>query len=454
MKREAGQPIRRVVLLCGLAGLLITLIAAGPASAGLRAGVATVDITPPIGGRMYGYGARGDAVSTGVADPLFAKVLVLADEEQALAIVTVDLGSFAKAMAQGVRDRVSADIGLERVLVIASHSHSTPTPDPEFPSAEDPWTDTAVRKIATAVVAAHRALAPARLGLGWGELDGCHNRRHVLADGSVAMRWANREGTATSPVDRSVAVVAVDTAAGRPLATLVNFACHPVVLGPENLRISADYPGAMMALVEAEIGGQAMFAQGAAGDLNPFWDKTPPAEGGFEQKDRLGRALAAEVIRVRRGISAIEPGPLSVESQVIRLEPRWDLESPEVEAAFRESEFGWIFERYRERFGREHDAEITTVVLGKALAFATFPGEFFVEHQLRLKASSRLPNTLFFGYCNGELGYFPTIRAAAEGGYGATEATIVEVGAGEKLVDQALIQLHYQAGWLHRVPRF
>ena len=123
-------------------------------------------------------------------------------------------------------------------------------------------------------------------------------------------------------------------------------------------------------------------------------------------------------------------------------------------AAFEDNEFGWIFEAYSERFRRERDAQVNTVVLGDQLAIATFPGEFFVEHQMRLRASSMVPNTLFFGYCNGELGYFPTIRAAAEGGYGGKEATIVEVGAGERLVDRALIRLHHQIGKLHTVPRF
>ena len=113
------------------------------------------------------------------------------------------------------------------------------------------------------------------------------------------MRWANREGKPTDPVDHTLGVIAIDGADGKPIATLVNFACHPVVLGPENLEISADYPGAMMAKVESAIGGQAMFVQGAAGDINPFWDKTAPADGGFEQMKKMGESVAAEVLRVR-----------------------------------------------------------------------------------------------------------------------------------------------------------
>ncbi|MEM6704720.1 MAG: hypothetical protein AAF690_18515, partial [Acidobacteriota bacterium] len=55
------------------------LCAALTASAGaqpLRAGAARVEITPPLGGAMYGYGAR-QGVSAGVHDPLYARAVVL-----------------------------------------------------------------------------------------------------------------------------------------------------------------------------------------------------------------------------------------------------------------------------------------------------------------------------------------------------------------------------------------
>ncbi|MBA7515109.1 hypothetical protein ES705_07147 [subsurface metagenome] len=48
------------------------------------------------------------------------------------------------------------------------------------------------------------------------------------------------------------------------------------------------------------------------------------------------------------------------------------------------------------------------------------------------------------------LGYFPTIQAKIEGGYGAASATRVEVSAGERLVNRALINLLYQANKISR----
>ena len=443
------------ILVAGFVTVAMFFLTARLGGAELRAGASTADITPPVGGQMYGYGARGSNVSTGVHDRLHARALVLSDGATHLAIVSLDLGSITARNTAAVREMVRAETPIEHVLLVASHTHSSPRFSPDFPSKEKPYVRAMERAIAGAISGAYRKLQPARIGVAHGRVEEGHNRRKVLKDGTVRMLWANRERAATSPVDHSLTVIGVDSVRGRPIATLVNFACHPVVLGPENLEISADYPGVMMAHVERDVGGQCLFVQGAAGDINPFWDKTPPAEGGFEQVRVLGEALGKEAARVRRGISRTEAVPaISVVRQGVRLESRWDFGDPEVRAAVTRSAGTRVFKYYVDRFERERDVEVHTVLVGSGLALAFFPGEFFVEHGLRLKASSVIRNTVFVGYTNGAPGYFPTIRAAAEGGYGALEATIVEVGAGERLVDLALIRLHHQAGRLHRVPRF
>ena len=81
------------------------------------------------------------------------------------------------------------------------------------------------------------------------------------------------------------------------------------------------------------------------------------------------------------------------------------------------------------------------------LAIVGGRGEFVCEHANRLKARSRAAKTLFVGYCNGHNMYFPTIEAAAEGGYGA-DATVswVALGAGEEMINTALINLFKMLG--------
>lgn len=436
-----------------LALAILCLCVPANAFAEFKAGVAKADITPPIGGEMAGYSARGAAVSTGVHDPLYAKAVVLDDGARRVAIVTLDLAGFSGDSTDRVREKVKAAGGPEDVLLISSHTHSGPGLGDEFPSKAKPWIREAEEKIARAILAAADAIQPANIGFGWGEVREGHNRRRVNADGSVTMLWANRERIPTAPVDYQLGVIRIDGLDDKPIATLVNFTCHPVVLGPENLQISADYPGVFMARVEGEAGGQCMFVQGAAGDINPFWDKTAPRDGAFEQMTKMGEAIAKETMRVRGAIKAMETDPkISFATQRVPLEKRWDLNDENVQAALKTRYGEAILKRYMTRYSGDLVAEINTVLIGDDLAIAAFPGEFFVEHGLELKKRSPVENTIFAGYCNGLLGYFPTIKAASQGGYGASENTIVEVGAGERLINLALIQLYYQTGKLERVP--
>lgn len=399
------------------------------ASAELLAGTGKADITPPTGGSMYGYGARGDNVSQGVHDPLYAKALVLRNGDESIAIATLDWGTITQESSERIRKLVKKETGIENVVCVVSHTHSAPGLDWEFPNKRKPYIRDAEDRIAGAIIAAANDLQPARVRVGHGEVREGHNRRKVLPDGTVEMFWENRERVPTQPLDYSLGVIRVESASGDTIATLVNFQCHPVILGPENLLISADYPGVFTRLVEESLGGQCMFLQGAAGDINPFWDKTPPSEGAFEQVEIMGKAVADEVIRVTAGAEPVEDNPLlSFHTEIVPLAQRND----------------------RERKNRELMAEVNTILIGKDIALATFPGEFFLEHGVRLKSESKIEHTFFVGYTNRRLRYFPTIGACTEGGYGAASATIVEVGAGERLINRALINLYYQAGLIRR----
>ena len=91
--------------------------------------------------------------------------------------------------------------------------------------------------------------------------------------------------------------------------------------------------------------------------------------------------------------------------------------------------------------------ELNTVLLNGEIALVGGSGEFFCNHSLRLKQRSHFEHTLFFGYCNGHSLYFPTIEAAADGGYGAdAPVSPVQIGEGERMMNQALINLYTMAG--------
>ncbi len=437
---------------------VILMLSALHAQAELRAGLAVANITPPIGGRMAGYGDRLMAVSKGVHDPLGARALVLSDGEDRLAMITLDLAGLGKESLAAVKAGVKEKTGIEAVMVLSSHTHSGPEPSRDFPSKEESWLTGLEEKLVDAVAEAHAGMAPVLYGVGKGEVHEGHNRRKVNDDGTATMLWRNEERVPTAPVDYELGVIQFKTLDGELLATLVNFTCHPVILGPKNLLFSADYPGVMRRIVEENLGGSCLFANGACGDINPFMDKSDPAQGAFEEVEKMGRTVAEEVIRVAGNITMHGPGDVDLTAKIetIPLALRWDIEDPDVLDALYKKYTKFVVTMALKRLVPELPVEgdLVTVTLGDDVAIAGLPGEFFVEHGLSLKARSAIPNTFAFGYCGNSLGYFPTINAAWEGGYGGKEATIVAVGAGEKLINRALVNLYYQTGRLSEIPNF
>jgi hypothetical protein len=409
--------------------LVLLLVTTTPGADGLWIAAGQVDITAPAGDAMGGYGAR-KGVSTGSHDPLLAKVLLIKTKDQELALITLDLILFPSERVT----REAKQMGIGTVLQIASHTHSGPVPKDFAKMAEDPWVQAVEGKILKIVREARSRYVPARLAVSETAILLGHNRRKVNADGSVTMFWRNAERLPTSPVDPRVGILRFNGADGKPLAVLVNYACHAVVLGPDNLQYSADWPGFMYRHVEEQLGAPAMvfFIPGAGGDINPFNDKQPVDQDGFAVARKVGEDLGDAVLAAMKRM------------------PEGNAQ-PEIA----------VFERtydFTDRFDpkRALPVRVAHLMFGAETGVLALPGEVFVRHQIDLREQSPLPHTFLFGYAYlGEgsfAGYIPTIQAAMEGGYGASYSTRIEVGAGERLVDDAVIRFGYRTGKLKDKP--
>ena len=442
-----------------LAFMLVLLFVAGIVASSaaqakdLMAGVARVEIRPPSGVSMAGFGAR-TGTSDGVLDYPQAKILVLEGKERAAALVTMDLaGIFPDGQTNAIRARVAKSCGIADVIFNCSHTHSGPTVEPESPLD---WQKTAVEEIGAAIERAWNSRVPARFGLGQGSVFIGHNRLYLMADGNGKMLWRNETKMRTSPVDPTAMLLRVDRQDGTPLVIVVNYACHPVVLGPSNLKYSADYPGEMMRTVESSLPGgpMCMFLQGAAGDINPYYDKTPISENAVGLMQETGRKLGAEVLRVAKTI-VTKPAPdsdIRISREILQFRGRWNKEK--FMARFSNQTVSEAMRRRVERMFRgSYDAPVTLLLVNRDFAFVGVPAEIFVDYQIEIR--ERVPDfpILFGGYTNGNLAYVPTIKGAVDGGYGASETgSILEVGAGDKMIDRAVIQLGYWTGKLKSAP--
>ena len=118
-------------------------------------------------------------------------------------------------------------------------------------------------------------------------------------------------------------------------------------------------------------------------------------------------------------------------------------------ALFERAFFPELVRNYAQEFAGGIEPELTTVLVNGDLALVGGSGEFFCNHANRLKERSYVNDTLFFGYCNGHHMYFPTIEAASEGGYGGDASmSPVQIGAGEQMMNQALINIYTMLGKL------
>ena len=215
----------------------------------LRAGFGKVELSASIeGAPMRGYANRDGGVR-GVHDPLYARALVLEHGDRRVALCALDLCGAQEDVVAAARARV-ADVAPADLFVAASHTHSGPADDAGC------WPDGLEGRIAAAVAHACTRLRPAALGAGWGALQGHALNRRRLED----------------PVDPAVLAIRLDADDGAPLGVVFGYACHPVVLGPDNRQASADWPGVSARVLEERLGPDAVavFLPGACADVNPL----------------------------------------------------------------------------------------------------------------------------------------------------------------------------------------
>ena len=432
----------------------------------LTAGTGRLMITPPFDCELSGFVAR-EGRSRGVHDPLYARALVLADGKEKIALVSVDaLGVDAKLLAK-VREKVAhlTDLNPSSVMISATHTHSGPvTMEDIFLGEVDPaYRNGLINNIAGAVYLANQTLEPVTVFVGEEE---CR---------SVGKNRRQKGG----PTDAQVLVVRLQGADG-PKALLVNYACHPVVLGPDNFLVTADYPYYLLnALEQVYPGAQAMFMNGATGDVNVGHNTADSIQGKgndrrtFREAARLGRILAGVALTASENAVALSSVNLSYAAQELSVPfeqaPTADFYLREVDTWKRQAV---ELKQKGASFGEYHQAEVWAQWAGKMaelqqankiepviksevaafslgeLEFVTLPGEFFHEFALMIKKERAPRRVVILGYTNHNIGYVAPEHVYDEGGYEVNDSyryyglpSPLTRGAGEEIVRTLLTML-------------
>lgn len=410
----------------------------------LLAGVGVRDITPAPGLPLWGYADRAGS-ATGTIDPLQAKAIAFHADGPAVVWVSLDLGRTPLVSdCDWIREAVK-DAGVDHVVFAATHTHHAPMME----LIEDPERQKMLNGIRDAILEAHATLQPVRMGYTTCTIDVAHNRRRITEDGRCLMLWRNQEMRRTEPVDREATIVAIDTEAGEPLAVLVHFACHPVVMDGTNLQYSGDYVATLTRIVTGMTDRECIFIQGACGDINPYLDKTPVEEGGIDAAFSVGRLAGETIFTVLHDVQTAAPAnpSVSISEKPVEVGVRWDMEDAELGVLLQEVH-GGLYDRYMKGLGSTLEVPLTVVQLNGELGLIGMPGEFFVRYQLELKRFTPLRHALLCGYVNDHHAYFPPVSDVAAGGYGGAVGTYVGIGAAEKLFTEGQIELYRLLGRL------
>jgi hypothetical protein len=367
--------------------LLPCLLLGGPVSGAFRAAVAVRDVTPerllPVSG---GVGASQPV--TRKIGQLTVRALILENAGTRIAICSVDFLGFPAVLGNRVRAKVQG-IPPQNILIGATHCHSAPDcygfPDRSGKTGADlEYLDGVCVKLAEAINEAADHLQPARLKIATGK-----------AQGKIAYNYY-----AERLYDPRCHVIQILSSSGEPVATLINYACHPEVIGPDRGISCPDFVGPLCDRVKERNAGTALFMNSAQGGMVTADCRGPNGKDmrTWEECVRIGQLLADEALRIVADAPVQEDPALFCGSTAVEFPVENEMLRTVVKLsplAFQLSDKGTVA------------AQINVVNLGNA-QILTIPGEALPNIGYYLKRNMHGAHNLLFGLTNDAFGYILT----------------------------------------------
>ena len=358
-----------------------------------KAGAAMRDITPkeliPISGGM-----GTPQLPTGKQGALTVRAFVIEKGTTRVAIVSVDNLGWPAYLGDRSRKLITG-IAPENVLIGATHAHSCPdaygfTDEKGNTGADLKYLEWCVNQIADAVNEAVSKLEPASLRTAVGEAKG-KIAYNYYADKLYDPRCGVIQAIATSGKNQ-----------GKPIATLVNYAIHPEILGTDRKLISPDLCGPLYYRIESKVGGMAIFMNSAQGGMVTADVRLANGKEANDWNEciRIGNLLADEALRIVEPATVQQNPDLFCASKTIRFpidseKMRYVFKHSPLAAEAKNTDFSSVTTR------------INLLNIGQAQVL-TIPGEALPNIGCYVKRKMKSAQPFLFGLTNDAFGYMLT----------------------------------------------
>lgn len=266
----------------------------------MKAGFYKMDITPPKGIRMSGFGQRDRTKpSVAIHDPLFVRALYLQQEEKRALILALDLLFLAREEIDRIKGAIGRYFGLlpAQVLINTSHTHAGPKVDRWIydPPLDELYLQDLQNHIIEAVVNVQKKAEPVTLFATMSTSTLPMNRRRKKSDNTVEKGLKPNPG---GPVCDALPICLLKNKAQKPVCLLFSVSCHPSTT--HGFEISADFPAPATRILDEHFGTEcSMFLQGCGGDaksrvIGEGLDEW--RNGTWEDVETSGRIVAKEVM--------------------------------------------------------------------------------------------------------------------------------------------------------------
>jgi hypothetical protein len=374
-------------MVLAVSAVWLCTLSEGSAFGAFRAAVAVRDVTPekllPVSG-----GVGPSAPVTRKIGQLTVRALVLENGGTRIAIGSTDFLGFPGVLCDKVRRRVPG-IPPQNILIGATHCHSAPDcygfPDRSGKTAADlEYIDSVCVNMAEAINEAVNRLQPAKVKIATGK-----------AQGKIAYNYY-----AEKLYDPRCHVLQVLTTAGEPVATLINYASHPEIIGPDQGILCPDFVGPLCDRIRERGAGTALFMNSAQGGMVTADCRGPDGKDiqTWEECIRIGTLLADEALRIVAEAPVQEDPALFCGSTTIE----FPVENEMLRTIVKLSPLGF---QLTDKGGVA--TQVNVVNLGNA-QILTIPGEALPNLGYYLKRKLYGAHNLLFGLTNDAFGYILT----------------------------------------------